>query len=204
MINKSEWLRRVRKTDVVGVTLSDDGPQVTFVTESDSKRLGFTNLQAAVQILDNSKMQLVKVQYLMSQLYEKENLTYCYTDTDSAYFAMRYARLEDNERSGLEEDERRRLRFELYGSVDEGRNFGKCKIETSGECLVVIGLKCYFLIDRDENGEKMVKCTKFKGSSAAENMSLQRLEEISERETISKERTVRMKRSSFGVRSLIR
>lgn len=200
MVNKSEWLSRVRKTDVVGVKLTGSGPEVTFVTESDSKRLCFTNLQSAVQILDNSKMQLVRMQYLLSQLYDKENMTICYGDTDSTYAAFRYPSLEDNERKSLEEEERKRLRFELYGSAEEGRNFGKCKIETSGESMVVIGLKCYFIIDRDQSGNEEVKCRKFKGSSAADKMSLERLREISRHETLSKERTVRMKRSSFGVR----
>ncbi len=68
---------------MVGVQLGECGPEVTFVTESDSKCTRFTNLQTAVMILDNSKMQLVKMQYLIAQLYDKENFTWAYSDTDS-------------------------------------------------------------------------------------------------------------------------
>jgi hypothetical protein len=191
----------MRKADVAGVRLGRNGPEVTFVTESDSKRLRFTNLQSAVQILDNSKMQLVRVQYLLSRLYDRENFTWLYSDTDSGYVLFRHAHLERNEKAGLTEEERTRHRHDLFGSAEEGRNFGKCKIETSGESMVVIGLKCYFLVDRDETtGKRTVKCSKFKGSATAHKMSLERLEEIGGRETLSRERTVRMKRSSFGVR----
>lgn len=200
MRNKLDWLSRVRKTDVVGVNLSDEGPEVTFVTESQSKRLCFTNLQSAVQILDNSKMQLVRVQYLISRLYDRENYTWLYSDTDSGYILFRHAELAANEKRELSDEVRGSLRHDLYGSTEEGRNFGKCKIETTGESMVVIGLKCYFLVDRNEAGDREVKCRKFKGSSSADGMSLERLEDIGRRVTLSRERTVRMKRSSFGVR----
>jgi len=169
--------------------------------ESDSKSLRFSNLAAACGILDNSKFLLVRTQYLLNKLYSGQNMVLAYGDTDSCYIAVRHPEsLEANERKDLTPEERADLRFQLFGS-EAGRNFAKCKIECKADSITVLAPKCYFLTDTDpESSERKLKCARFKGSSTAAKMPLAELEMLGRRETLMRERTVRMGRTSFGVR----
>ncbi len=65
--------------------------------------------------------------------------------------------------------------------------------------MIVRGLKCYFVLNRDDDGEPTVTNAKFKGASSTSKMTVEEVEKFGRRDTLMKERTVRMCRSSFGV-----
>lgn len=73
-----QWSKRIRKTDLAGVRLTKKGVDATFIVDANTKTTKYTNLQAAVAILDNSKMQLCKMQHLVSRLYDMRNITNMY------------------------------------------------------------------------------------------------------------------------------
>jgi hypothetical protein len=77
--NGSEWLKRVKRAEVACVRLGDDGPDVTFLLESNSKSLRFTNIQQAAATLSNSKLQMLITQVLICRLYDTKLLTNVYT-----------------------------------------------------------------------------------------------------------------------------
>jgi len=77
--NQSDWLANVRRMDVANLSLGRDGPEVSFMVESDCKRTRFVNLQTACSILDLSKMVVVRAQYNFARLYAPENYANLYT-----------------------------------------------------------------------------------------------------------------------------
>jgi len=117
------------------------------------------------------------------------------SDTDSIYITTRHKNLRDNERQDLPEEERERLRKELFGSEDT-YNFGRVKVENEADSITILGPKCYFLMD----GERDVRQVKFKGSSTAAGLDAGTLNELGDRKAMLRERSVVMDRSPFGVR----
>lgn len=79
--NKSEWLRRVKRTEVAGITLGPNGADPTFLLDTRNKFTKFTNVQQASCTLSNSKLTLVRAQALICWLYDTSKLVNCYSDT---------------------------------------------------------------------------------------------------------------------------
>jgi hypothetical protein len=77
--NSSEWLSRVKKADVAGLTLGPEGPDPTFLLESDNKTLRFTNIQQASATLSNSKLELIRAQLYICKLYDQRKIVNSYT-----------------------------------------------------------------------------------------------------------------------------
>lgn len=126
------------------------------------------------------------------------NYPHC-RDTDSIMIAALHDTLEECERESLGDEVRERLRFMLYGSP-EAYNYGKAKVEWVADHLTVLGPKCYYALNKDENDEETVACCKFKGCGAADDLTKETLEELGERNALLRERAPRIRRSAFGVR----
>jgi len=77
--NKANWLENIKRMDVAGVTLGPEGPDLTFVVQSRSKRMLFSNLATAANILGMSKHQVIRMQWLISRLLDKSNYVCAYT-----------------------------------------------------------------------------------------------------------------------------
>lgn len=76
--NGSSWLERVKRAEVACMQLGERGPDVTFLLESRSETLRFTNIQQAATTLCNSKLQLIITQVLICRLYDMRKLTNVY------------------------------------------------------------------------------------------------------------------------------
>lgn len=74
----SAWLNRVKRAEVACMRLSDKGPDVTFLLESRSDSLRFTNIQQAAATLCNSKLQLLITQALICRLYDMSKIVNAY------------------------------------------------------------------------------------------------------------------------------
>ena len=77
--NSSDWLKRVKRSEVAGLALGKDGPDATFLLETSNSFLRFTNIQQAAAILSNSKLQLLLTQHLIALLYDCEKIVNVYT-----------------------------------------------------------------------------------------------------------------------------
>lgn len=107
--------------------------------------------------------------------------------------------LEECERPNLTQEDRERLKFLLYGSAT-AYNYGKAKVEWIADRLVVLGPKCYYALNKNEDDEESIACCKFKGCGGADDLTKETLDELGDRNALLRERAPRIKRSAFGVR----